>query len=374
MILFCYRLQEENSGLKARMDEFKRKLESRNLEMGEQESDVNEMRKRNELLTQKMNQARNKFREKESEIEELKGEIDKLHREAGKQKSTRHSALKEATDLNETIEELRENVKSEKQSKKKIQNKLTRLDEELTEVRSERDRLTSVIEDKRKKQQSDKSKMLREVDEIKRGYEDEISVLRSQMHQSTGPTQADLAKLETNWKRKMQEGIARSVSELEDKCEELEASEQKLKSQVQRFEKKVTTLSLENSHLQQENSRVIQELDEFDSVKSRNATSQGLIDKQNVMIEQFNLRENELRNDLTESKEKERDLLEETQVLGEKIRDLESHQQISDNDEWRNRVRHVMNKFYASVQARFSSQNTFTGILFIFILGLSSVT
>ena len=343
------------------MDECKRKLDSRNLEMGEQESDVGDLRKRNELLSQKMNQARNKFREKESEIEDLKSEIEKLHREAGKQKTTRQSAQKEATDLSETIEELRENVRTEKQSKKKIQTKLTRLDEELTEVKSDRDRILSTIEDKRKKQQNEKSKLLREIDEIKRGYEEELSVLKSQVQQTTGPTQADLTKIEANWKRKMQEGIATGVSELEEKCEELEASELKLKSQVQRLEKKVTTLSIENSHLQQENNRVIEELDELESVKNRNATSQNLIDKQNVMIEQFNLRESELRNDLDESQDKARGMLEDAQLLGEKIRDLESQQQASESEDWRNRVRHAMNKFYASVQSRFISQKTFTG-------------
>ena len=347
--------------------------------MGEQESDVNEIRMRNELLTQKMNQARNKFREKESEIDELKSEIEKLHREAGKHKSTRQTALKEATDLSETIEELRENLRSEKQSKKKIQSKITRLDEELTEIKSERDRLSSVIEDKRKKQQNEKSKLLRETDEIKRGYEEEISLLKSQMEQPTGPSQADIAKIEANWKRKMQEGIARGVSELEDKCEELEASEQKLKSQVQRLEKKVTILSLENSSLQQENSRVLLELDEFESVKSRDATSQMLIDKQNVIIEQFNLKENELRDELNESKERERELLEENRVLNDKNSELVSHQENSElashqqtgelashqenSEEWKDRVRHAMNKFYASAQARFTLQNTFTGIV-----------
>ncbi|KAI6649703.1 FK506-binding protein 15 [Oopsacas minuta] len=355
------KLQEENSILKGKLDEARRKLESRRFEIGEQESDVSEMRKRNELLSQKMNLARAKFREKDSELDELKSEIDKLQRDAGKQKATRQTAQKEATDLNDTIDELRENIRSEKQSKKKIQNKLTRLDEELIEVKAERDRLTTTIEDRRKKQQNDKNKLLREIEDIKHGYEDEISDLKTQMQQPTGPTQGDLAKVEANWKRKMQEGIAKSISELEDKCEELTGSEQMLKSQVQRLEKKVTALTLENSHLQGENSRVLEELDEFESVQNRNVTSQALIDKQNIIIEHSYVRENELKFDINQFKEKEKCFLEEAEQLGDKIRELESHEVSIDGEEWRNRVKHVMNKFYASIQTTFSPQDTYTG-------------
>ena len=350
------------------MDEANRKLDSHKFEIGEQESEVSDMRKRNDFLTQKMNIARTKFREKESEIDDFKNEIEKLQRDAGKQKATRQSAKKEATDLTDIIEELNENIRSEKQSKKKIQNKITRIEEDLIEVKAERDRLAITIEDKRKKQLTEKNKHLREIEDVKRSYEDEINLLKTQLQQPTGPTQADLAKVEATWKRKMQEGIAKSGSELEDKCEKLTGSEEMLKSQVQRLEKKVSGLSHENSHLQQENTRVMEELDEFESVKNRNTTSQGLIEKQNLIIEQSYVRENDLQLNVNQLKEDERSLTEQVGQLEEKIHELENREEPGESDEWRDKVKHVMNQFYASVQTSFSPQETFTGTTYPWLL------
>ena len=350
------------------MDEANRKLDSRKFEIGEQESEVSDMQKRNELLTQKMNMARTKFREKESEIDDLKNEIEKLQRDAGKQKATRQSAKKEATDLNDLIEELNEKIRSEKQSKKKIQNKITRIEEDLIEVKEERDRLAITIEERRKKQLTEKNKHLREIEDVKRGYEDEINVLKTQMQEPTGPTQADLAKVEATWKRKMQEGIAKSVSELEEKCGKLTGSEEMLKSQVQRLEKKVSAISHENSHLQQENTRVLEELDEFESVKNRNITSQGLVEKQTLIIEQSYVRENDLQLNVDQLKEDERNLIKQVAYLEGKIHELENREEPEQSDEWKDKVKHVMNQFYASVQASILPDTTLSGTLSMVVL------
>ena len=235
-------------------------------------------------------------------------------------------------------------------------------------MKAERDRLAITIEDKRKKQLTEKNKHLREIEDVKRSYEDEINLLKTQLQQPTGPTQADLAKVEATWKRKMQEGIAKSGSELEDKCEKLTGSEEMLKSQVQRLEKKVSGLSHENSHLQQENTRVMEELDEFESVKNRNTTSQGLIEKQNLIIEQSYVRENDLQLNVNQLKEDERNLTEQVGQLEEKIHELENREEPGESDEWRDKVKHVMNQFYASVQTSFSPQETFTGTIYPWLL------
>ena len=50
------------------MDEANRKLDSHKFEIGEQESEVSDMRKRNDFLTQKMNIARTKFAKKNQKL------------------------------------------------------------------------------------------------------------------------------------------------------------------------------------------------------------------------------------------------------------------------------------------------------------------
>ena len=279
-------IELDKNELIVKFEEGKRNLDQKNLEVTEYKSESEEVKKKYENVMQKMSLAKEKFREKESEIEEIKSDCEQAKRECEKAKSSHNKLTSEIEDLSSNLEELRDKVKHERSLKIKLDSKLTGYEDEISELKEENEQLQRSVEERKRKFQMEKQKLQSEVEELKNTHEEEIQSIKSHLNNaSSGTSTIEVTRIESSWKRKLDQAVADTEAKNQDQIEELQSNEHKLKATIQRLEKKLHSTHNSDNQLNEQTQQMLELQDQLRVAQEKFVRAKG---KEQELSEQLN--------------------------------------------------------------------------------------
>ena len=358
-------IEIEKNELVVKFEEAKRNLDQKNLEVTEYMSESEEIKRKYENVMQKMTLAKEKFREKESEIEELRSDCEQAKRESEKAKSSHNKLTSEIEDLSSNLEELRDKVKHDKSMKIKLDSKLTGYEDEISELKEENEQLQRSVEERKRKFLMEKQKLQSEVEELRNTHEEEIQSIKSHLNStSSGPSPIEIAKIESSWKRKLDQAVADTEARNQDQIEELQSNEHKLKASIQRLEKKVHSTQNSDNQLNEQTEQMLELQDQLRVAQEKFNRAQGreqeLSEQLNEFIEREVILNKRLHRTETENSSLGAQLQEARVMLSHKSAGYPPDAGIN-RDQLEAKIKLIMNQLFQVMRTKFDLSESYDG-------------
>ena len=358
-------IELEKNELVVKFEEAKRILDQKNLELTEYKSESEEVKRKYDNVMQKMSLAKEKFREKESEIEETKSDCEQAKRESEKAKSSHNKLTSEVEDLNSNLEELREKVKHERSLKIKLDSKLTGYEDELSELKEENEQLQKSVEERKRKFQLEKQKLQSEVEELRNTHEEEIQSIKLHLNSTnSGPTTIEVTKIESSWKRKLDQAVTDTEAKNQDQIEELQANEHKLKSTIQRLEKKVHSAQTADNQLNEQTQQTLELQDQLRIAQERYERAQRKEQELSEQLDEFTEKETDLNERLHKAQTDNSSLgvqLEEARVMLANKSAGFPPDAGANRDELEAKIKLIMNQLFQAMRMKFDMSGSYDG-------------
>ncbi|XP_072908293.1 FK506-binding protein 15 [Hemitrygon akajei] len=171
---------------------------------------------------------------------ELRSQLASVQQKAEGQGQRLNNVEAQLTELQEASERAQSKCKAEKQSRKQLEVKVASVEEELLDLRAEKDNLEKNLAERKKKAITDRQRAEKEMDEIRKSYEEELENVRSLLRKtrtSTDQAAAEQisvmhAELESQWQAKCDRMLA-SAKEQHDQqyrevCEQRDSQQLKI--------------------------------------------------------------------------------------------------------------------------------------------------
>ena len=354
----------ERNEVVVKFEEAKRNLDLKNLELTEFRSESDDIKRKFENLMQKMTLAKEKFREKESEIEDLKTEYEQAKRESDKAKSSHNKLTNEIDDLNTNLEELRDKLKHDRTLKIKLDSKVTSYEDEINELKEENEQFQKTVEDRKRKFQFEKQKLQAEVEELRNTHEEEIQSIKTHLNStSSAPSPVEVAKIESSWKRKLDQAVAATEAKTQDQIEEFQSNEDKLRANIQRLEKKLSSTQSSDNQLNEQTEQLLDLTDQLRVTQDKLARSQERLHESSEELNCSNEREVNASERLHHA-ESDNSLLaaqlEETRLM---LRKKESDQPETsvNRGELEAKIKLIMNQLFQVMRMKFELNESYDG-------------
>ena len=357
-------VEQEKNEMMVKFEEAKRHLDQKNLEVAEHQGEAEEVRRKYEHVMQKMAIAKEKFREKESEIEDLKTESEQARRTSEKLKSSHNKLRSEIEDLNTSLEDLREKTKQDRSAKIKLEARVTGFEDEVNELREENEQLQRAMEDRKRKSQQDKQKMQAEMEQLRSSHEEDIQSIKEHLHTtSSGASSVEVAKIESSWKRKLDQAIADAEANSYERIEELQSSEDKLRASVQRLEKKIQSSQTSDSKLTEQTEQILELQDQLRLAQEKLNRAQERELELREEASAYGEREGRLNERLHESEVEMSSLRSQVQEGRERVADpaASSEGEGVKRAELDAKIKLIMNQLYQVMRSQFEVSGTYDG-------------
>lgn len=357
-------VEQERNEMVVKFEEAKRNLDLKELEFTEFRSESDDIKRKFENLMQKMTLAKEKFREKESEIEDLKTEYEQAKRESDKAKSSHNKLTNEIDDLNTNLEELRDKLKHDRTHKIKLDSKLTSYEDEINELKEENEQLQKTVEDRKRKFHFEKQKLQAEVEDLRNTHEEEIQSIKTHLNStSTGPSPVEVAKIESSWKRKLDQAVAETEAKTQDQIEELQSNDDKLRANIQRLEKKLSSTQSSENQLNEQTEQLLDLTEQLRITQDKLARSQERLQELSEELNGSNEREVIINERLHHAESDNSSLavqLEETRL---RLRNKESDQPETSvhRGELEAKIKSIMNQLFQVMRMKFELNESYDG-------------
>ncbi|XP_062929893.1 FK506-binding protein 15-like isoform X3 [Mobula hypostoma] len=119
---------------------------------------------------------------------ELRNQLASVQQKAEGQGQRLNNVEAQLTELQEASERAQNKCKAEKQSRKQLEVKVASMEEELLDLRAEKDNLEKNLAERKKKAITDRQRAEKEMDEIRKSYDEELENVRSLLRKTRTST------------------------------------------------------------------------------------------------------------------------------------------------------------------------------------------